>query len=385
MFQISRYIHPGYLSHHLQRQMKEMYWAKAINDFALAAVMLFEPVFLYTVLGFTVQQVVLFMLAVYVPYFFLMPLGAKVASLKGYEHSILYSTFFQVLYWALLFASQEVQFWIYLAPLALALQKSLYWPAFHADMARYSSPDQRSRENSGMYAMISMIFIVGPLVGGLVLENFGFAVLFVMVTTLTLLSNIPLFATLEKFTPKEYLYRDTWAMFKSYPRQMVGYWGFGEEIVQLSLWPIFIYMTVPDFLDMGGIVSVSTLAATAVMLYVGMLSDQRSKPVLIRIFALFNGLFWFIRPFAPSLAGIAVTNTLGTISKNSLIIPITSLTYDRANETHIMPYSVFFEQNLVIGKIMMMLLILAVTMFTASFTPILIMAGLASLLFAYLR
>jgi MFS family permease len=362
-----------------------MYWAKALADFATAAVMLFEPIFLATTLEFSVREIMYFFLAVYVMYLFIMPFGAKVASLRGYEHSILYSSFFMVLYWALLFASQEVHFWIYLAPIALALQKALYWPAFHSDMSRFSSADQRGRENSGLYALISIIFIVGPLLGGYLLEEFGFAILFVFVTTLTLCSNLPLFTTLEKFAPKEYKYADTWKFFQSHSRQAVGYWGFGEELVQLAIWPLFIFMIVPDFFEFGTIISISTLVATLVMLYVGVLTDQRSKHVLIRFFSVFNSIFWVLRPFFPNLSGIIALNTLGSISKNALVVPVTSMTYDHANETHIMPYSVFFEQNLVIGKILMMLVVIAITYFSSSFLPIFLAAALFSLLFAKLK
>lgn len=385
MFQFNRYIHPGYLSHRLSREIKEMYWSKAIGDFAIAAVLLLEPIFLVSVLHYSIQQVVYFFLAVYVLYLFLMPFGAKIAARKGYEHSILYSSFFMVLYWALLFASQEVTFWIFLAPIALAIQKSLYWPAFYSDMARFSSLDQRGRENSGLYALISLVFILGPLVGGYFAKEFGFAWLFVLVTALMLFSNLPLFSTIEKFVPKDYNYADTWALFKAYPKQMVGYWGFGEEFIQLTIWPIFIYIAVPDFFKFGTIISVSTLIATGIMLYVGILADQRSKQVMIRIFAIFHAMFWFIRPYLPNLRGVAASNTLGTVSRHSLIVPLMSMIYDRANETHIMPYSVFFEQNLVIGKILMMLAVLVVLQFTASFTPIFILAGLFSLLFVNLR
>lgn len=385
MFQISRYIHPGYLSHHLSREIKEMYWAKALSDFAQAAVMLFEPIFMVSVLGYSLQQVVLFFLAVYVLYLILMPFGAKIASYKGYEHGILYSSFFMVLYWALLFAGQEVGFWIYLAPLALAIQKSLYWPAFYADMARFSSADQRGRENSGLYALISIIYILGPFVGGFFLKDFGFSTLFIFVTVLTLVSNIPLFTTLEKFTPKIYQYKDTWQMYKQFPRQMIAYWGFGEEFAQLVIWPVFIFLTVPDFFQFGTIISFSTLIATLVMLYVGVLTDQRSKTVLVRLFSVLNAVFWVIRPFFATLKGILFTNTLGSISKNALIIPVTSHAYDKANETHIMPYLVFYEQNLVIGKLLMMLLILIVLQFSVSFVPILITAAIFSLLFGFLK
>lgn len=385
MFQLNRYVSPNYMTHSMRREIKEMYWAKAIADFAVAAVMLFEPIFLFTVLNFSMQEVLWFFVAVYALYLPLMPLGAKVAARWGYEHSILYSSFFMVLYWALLFSSQEVSLWAYLAPLALAIQKSLYWPAFHANVARYSNVDQRGRENSGLYALNSIVFIIAPLAGGYILSHFGFAVLFVVVTFLTLASNLPLFTTLERFTVKPYYYRETWQMFKERPRQALGYLGFGEEAVQLIVWPLFIFLTVPDFFKFGSIISLSTLIATLVMLYVGILTDHRSKQVLIRIFALALSLFWFIRPYFPTLSGIMATNTLGTIAKNSFIIPITTLAYDRANETSIIPHVVFFEQSLVIGKLLIMLMILVSLSVTASFIPIFIMAALFCLLFTFLK
>jgi MFS family permease len=384
MFHITRYIHPGYLSHGLRREIKEMYWAKALSDFALAAVMLFEPIFLYA-LGYSLKEVIIFFLIVYGLYLFLMPLGAKVAARMGYEHSILYSSFFMILYWAFLFGIEAYPAFYYIAPFALAINKSLYWPAFHADMARFSSADQRGRENSGMYALISLIFIIGPFFGGYIATKFGFIWLFFAVAALMILSNIPLFTTLEKFVPKPYNFSDTWDMYKKFPKQMLGYWGFGEELTQLVLWPIFIYMTVPDFFKFGAIISISTLIATVMMLYVGVLTDQRSKPLLIRYFSVFNALFWIIRPFFLSLTGILSTNTLGTISKHSLIIPITTFTYDKANETHIMPYVVFFEQNLVIGKIIFMLLVLLLLSLTANFFYIFLLSAIFSLLFVNLK
>jgi hypothetical protein len=384
MFQISRYIHPGYLSHHLSREIKELYWAKALSDFALAAVLLFEPVFLYS-LGYSIQQVTYFFLAVYVLYLFLMPFGAKVAARYGYEHSIFYSSFFMILYWMLLFNGEAYPVMIILAPIALAAQKALFWPAFHSDMSRFSSADQRGRENSGLYALSSMIFILGPVVGGFIAAKFGFAWLLLFVSVITLASNIPLFTTKEQFTPKPYNYSDTWNYFRQYPRQMMGYWGFGEEFTQLTLWPIFIYITVPDFLKLGTIISVSTLIATGVMLYVGILSDRRNKELLIRYLSVLNGLFWVIRSFFPTLRGVLATNTLGTISKNSLIVPVTSLTYDRANQTHIMPYVVFFEQNLVIGKIMIMVLLLLLMAATVNWFYIFLITGLFSLLYTNIK
>ncbi|MGE5392670.1 MAG: MFS transporter [Candidatus Saccharibacteria bacterium] len=383
MFQ--RFIHPGYLSHRLSREIKEMYFSKAVADFAQAAMMLFEPVYMVSILNFSLRQVLMFYIAVYVLYWLLIPFGAKIAARKGYEHSIFYSTFFQVLYWAFLFGSQHTPLLIFFAPLMYAWQKSLFWPAFHSDMARFSNQDQRGRENSGLYALISLVYIIGPFIGGWILQDMGFRALFALVSILTIGSVIPLFTTIEQFIPKPYLYTDSWKLFRNFPGQAMGYVGYGEELVQLVVWPIFIYMTVPDYFKFGTIISISTLIATLVMLYVGVLTDLSGKRVLIRYFSSLNGLFWAIRPFFPAVTGLLATNTLGTITKNSLTIPVAAMTYDRANETHILPYCVFYEQALSIGKILICVLILVATLFSSGFVAAFTLAGLFSLLYSKLK
>jgi hypothetical protein len=50
-----------------------------------------------------------------------------------------------------------------------------------------------------------------------------------------------------------------------------------------------------------------------------------------------------------------------------------------------MPYVVFFEQNLIIGKLLIAVAILIIAQFTVSFAPILLLAGVFSLLFANLK
>src|SRR5687767_521609 len=90
---------PHYFGGRISRQMKELYASTAIADLGIALIMVFEPIFLYSVLGFSMEEVLLFFAAVYAIYIVIIPLGAKVASRFGYEHAILFSIPFQVLYW----------------------------------------------------------------------------------------------------------------------------------------------------------------------------------------------------------------------------------------------------------------------------------------------
>ena len=82
------------LAHRLTRQVRELWTSTLILDLAVSMVTIFEPVFLFVLfsryydLKSTLELISLFYLAIYVAYFFVVPLGAKFAKRFGYENSI---------------------------------------------------------------------------------------------------------------------------------------------------------------------------------------------------------------------------------------------------------------------------------------------------------
>lgn len=376
-FNIPRYFPKG-----VKREIEEMFAASAIGGLALSMVMLFEPIFLYSVLGFTVQQVLWFMAAVYAFYIVLIPLGGKVASYYGYEHSIFLSTFAQIIYWTLLFFSQDYFGLIYIAPLFFALQKTLFWPAFHASMSRFADNGQRGREFSFLYGIIQLVYIVGPYLGGWLSERFGLRATFVIGSIIYFCSFIPLFTTKEVFTPKLYKFRDTFEMYKNFPRRALGYAGFAEDLLVLTIWPIFVFTVVKNFQGTGLLATVATLVATILALYIGKVSDVYSKKLLVKVGAVFAALAWLTRIPIASISGAFISDTLSRTSKDVVFIPLSALTYERAASTHILPYVIFFEQSLSIGKLVACLLgILVFTLTGGSFVALFLLAAAFSLLY----
>lgn len=375
---------PYYFATSVRREIGELYVSTAIADLAIAVVLLFEPIFLYSVLHFTIGEVLLFMGAVYALYIVLIPFGAKIVSRFGYEHGIFFSIPFQILYWVFLFGSQTNIAWIYLAPLAFAIEKALFWPAFHADVARFARSEQRGREFSALYAIVNLVYILGPFLGGLLSEKFGVRVTFVVASAVYFCSFIPLFTTKEVFLPKLYQFRDTWAMYKTYPKKFLGYLGFGEELLVLTVWPIYIYVVVKDYKDIGVLAAVATLVATLLALYIGKISDKYSKRVLIRVGAFFYFLVWLARFIAGNFWSVFSVDALSRTSKDLVFIPLSTLTYERAEATHIMPYVVFFEQSLSVGKLLACVLGIAVFAATGSFFALFILAALFSILYGFI-
>ncbi len=382
---------PSYFARKVRSQVRELFVATAILDLATAMVMIFEPIYLYRQ-GYGLRGVMLFYLGVYVLYFFLMPLGAKFAKNKGFEKSIFIGTVFQVVLYGALLAIQYFPSAVIIAVFCYALQKTFFWPGYHADFAWYGQKDEWGKEIGNMIVISSVVYIIGPFLGGLILALSGFTILFVVVSVLILMSNIPLLITREQFEPSEFSYwRAYRRLFRAENRRkFISYIGFGEELIVLTVWPIFIYLAVQDNLfSVGGLIALSTLATSVAVLYIGRLTDEssRHRDSTLRAGSLLYSFVWVLRTVLQGPLGVFLLDTGSRVCKSIVAVPMMAITYNQAQKTSIMKSVVFFEMSLVMGKISAILLVLVLISLHGqnAWSLIFMLAAVYSLLYATLQ
>ncbi|MBU2229430.1 MFS transporter [Patescibacteria group bacterium] len=388
---MAKYFHlpvPSFFPHHITRQIKELYWSRAIMDFAVASVSLFEPIYIYT-LGYSLKVILLFYIEVYIVYFIILPLGAKFANKFGYEHSMTLSTIFLVGYYLALYAIGTSAVFLVIAPLFFAINKSLYWTGYHADFAKFSSGKERGKEIGEMDAIDSLVYIVGPLVGGAILAIWNFNVLFIIAAVLILASSIPLLTTKEKFKMLDFSYQDAYQRLfsKKNRRKLFAYIGFGEELIVMVVWPVFIYVVVTNFFSVGMVVALATFTTTFATLYIGKLTDKKSKRGILRFGSISSTFIWLIRLIATAGWHVFLIDSLSRITKKTIAVPLMAMTYDRAQKHNVMRSIVNFELALVIGKLLAAFIILILLfIFPASwgFTIAFIIGGSMTLLYVLL-
>ncbi len=372
---------PHYFSSKIRAEIEHLYAAVAIGNLAQAIITLFEPIFLYQVVGLSITEVLMFTAGVYAAYALLIPFGGKIAAQFGYAHSIFFSIPFQIIFWFLILGSENNVILLVPAAICLAIQKTLYWPALHASMARFSDKEQRGREFSFMYAIMNLMQIIGPMLGGFLSAIFGIEVLFIIASIIYFCSTVPILWAREKFVYKPYRFHDTFNLYKKYPLQFLGYFGFGEELLVLTVWPIFIYLILNNYQDTGTLVTVATLVATGLALYIGFYTDKHSKLALLRTGTVIYALTWLVRIPVISPFAAFITDALSRTTKSLVFIPASAITYDNASETHILPYVIGFEQMLAIGKMLAALVGIAVFLATGSFIALFIVAAIFSLFY----
>jgi len=376
-----------YLAPHPTQEVKELFVSTAILDFAVSAVMIFEPIYLYTQ-GFSLQQILLFYIAVYVLYFFLLPIGGRICRRHGYEHTILFSSPFLILYYLSFFAISYNRVFVVAAVVSLAVQKILYWPGYHSNFATWSQKTERGREISNLSALIAFTSAMAPVIGGLVVAIWGFKTLFVIVAVLILASNIPMLRTPELFMPKPFPYLDAFTRLvkRENRRSLWVFIGYGEELIVLVLWPIFIATLIPDLFSLGIIVSLSMLANILATLYIGSIVDEGDRLPVLRSGTVFIAGSWLARTLVSSGLGIFLIDSFYRVAKNMVGVPLMAIVYDGARRTGAAEAVVFFEMALSLGKIAAALLAMAIFHFFPDFWPgIFVLACLFSALFSFMH
>jgi len=369
------------------REISELYVSMAIRRLAVSMIAIFEPVFIYKLFG-SLRTVMLYYAVIYTFYLFLIPVGGKIISRYGFEHTILYSIPIIIIYNLLLFAMPQFPYLLfYSAAITMAFYKSLFWPAYHTNMAHYGNSKNRGGEIAGITAVSSMAGIIGPLLGGLVIAFLGFKVLFVIVAFLFFASAFPLFTTLEQFQPAHLSY---WKTFKrmlkpyaSYTRKdQIAYWGSAEELSVMILWPMYIFLMIGSISKMGGIVTFALLLSSLAALYIGRISNKEdSRKKIIKISVISNAILWFIKPFVNTLRGIFATDAGARNLYNFIWVPFSSIIYEKGQARGFLKYTLFFEMNLCLAKAALAWMFVIILCFTQSWFILFGLTGIVGLLY----
>lgn len=375
-----------YLNFFIQREVAELYVSSAIRSLGVTMIALYEPLYFYS-LGFPVKYIILYYAAVYFTYFLLLPLGGKIAVRFGFEHAMLYSIPFRILYYLTIYLVAIYPPLIFLAVLLFASERAIYWPSYHANLAFYGNQKDRGKE-VGIFRVIGFVVaIAGPLLGGIIINQSNFTVLFIVVSILFMVSVIPMFTTREKFTPGKFIYRRAFKRLfsKENRKQLLGYLGLGEDVIAAVIWPIFIFLILDQYFSLGVVISLSTLFTIIINLVIGRYTDTRHRSKLIKIGGLVNMFVWIFRIFIKGPVSIFFTDALYRVSLSSVLIPIWTKTYSHASKTHrYMKTVIFFEQSVNLSRTMLLMAAFGILLFTDRLELSFIPPAITSLLYLFI-
>jgi len=376
-----------YFALHPSQEVKEMFQAIALRSLAVSMVGVFEPIYLY-MLGYSIPDILLFYIAVFACFFLILPLGGRICRRHGYEHTMLLSAPFLIIFYLSLFAVPKYPVFLAVAVVATVLHRVLYWVGYHANFATWMNGKEAGKEMSNRIALAALAAAFAPVIGGAIIVFFGFGALFITVALLILLSNIPLLRTPEMFMPQEFSYTGAMRNFlrRFGSARFLTYFAEGEAFIALAVWPIFIVIVIPSLLTIGIVVSLARSVNVLLTLYAGRLADEDRWDKLLLSGTVFTAASWLVRPFVSGPLGVFLVDSYYKVSENMIRIPFDSAGYAFARKEGVMQTVIFHEMSLAFGKLTAAVLVyLAFILLPANPWPaVFIIAALFTVLYALL-
>lgn len=373
---------------HPRRRLREVYMFSVLFSFASALILIFEPVFFYQE-GFGLSRIALYYALHYSLYVILLPWGGKFAGRFGLERSLSLAMPLFVVYFLTLAAIPLVGGLFWVAWILLTVFKIFYWPAYHATVCKFGDVANRGTELSWLFAMTRGAGVLGPVIGGFIAAYFGFSVLFVLAAAMALLAAFPLLRTRERYRRQKFDYLEPWrlALRRRYRRMTLTMIGWGENLIDLVFWPVFMFIVLGGTAKLGVVASINVLVMTLLGFFIGEVSDRFSRRQIIRIHIPFMVLGFLFRPLAATPLRVLLTDTLSKAALIGVRIPMWYRLYRQGRQAGALRYVVALEIVLAVSKAMVafiMVGVFAVSLPYTGFTVGWAMAAVLTLLYVFL-
>ena len=369
--------------HRIRKELKEVYANRVIDRFANCLLNIFIPIYLITI-GFDLWSALLFLVVANLVTFSLSVPSAFISSKVGLKHTILYRAPILIAFTYLLSSLPSLHLstaGVVLAGMILGIAQALYWIPFNSEFVKNSDKIHEGEEVGILLALPMLAATIAPAVGGLVLNFFGFTVLFTVFAVIVMASVVPLFATrdynrLFQIRRKEFVWRLNHTFHVGFMIDGIIY------IAEFYLWPLYIFLTLNDPVTVGVSVSLTIVGLAVFNLLTGKFADMANKERMMKVGAVGYFFVWVSRVFVHTHLEFFLLSFLGGMFCTLLKIPLFARFCEFSKERkHILNDVALREMWIRIG----MTLVAVIPMFGMGITSAFVITGMLVLLYLFLK
>lgn len=333
-----------FMRRHFWRHMSfddvaELYVSRLMTIFAVNIATIFVALFMYQS-GYSVPQILLYYLAIYV---FRIPVAwvaAMVAAYLGPKHGILIANIIRIpsLLVLLLLDQWGIMALVWFGGLT-AIAATLYDLCYMIDFSKVKHVDHAGREIGTMQIIERIARVVSPLVGGVLATSFGAHVAIMVASVIFLLAAVPLFRTREPTETRMKL------KFRELPwhaarRTFLGEVAVGADFIASGLvWMLFIASTMLSTIHEGAyayigvLTSIGVVASLVAAWAYGHLIDRERGRELMIVGSVGNWLVHLFRPFVSSTAGATGVGIASEVMTAGYNMAFTRVLFDIADQS----------------------------------------------------
>lgn len=346
-----------------KKELNELYVSMVLRTLAFSMIGVFVPLFLFKELSYSLQEIIYYYIVYSFSFLISTPIGAKLGNYIGIKHVILFSTPLFIFYFAFLYLLESNPAFFFIIPVIYGIADGIFWISFHIDFSMFSEEKTRGKQIGKYYSFALLAGLIGPMIGGVILTVTSFNLLFSIVSLLLIGSAVPLFFT--KDVKRKYKF--SWNFMKAGSiRDLCSFIGVGSLlIVEGVFWPIFIFSILGLYVAMGSLYSLLGVVSLLVTYVTGKLVDVFDKRKLVKVFSFSNSIVWIVNIFIKTKLELISVSTIMSITSIAMNIPYTAIMYNKCGKN--VEYLVFREFGLCIGRVIVLLLVLATGSLLSSF------------------
>ena len=187
-----------------------------------------------------------------------------------------------------------------------------YTIVFHG-MFLDDNDDEKIGEQMGTITTLGrMAGIIAPFFAGLLIEQFGFSVMFLVAMMLLLVSSVPLW-----MMPKHKHKKNSYSLKKV--KKLIGehklfswsvFLWFISDAIQWSIWPIYMYLILKSYTVFGAIGSLVMILNSVAVYVSGKMYDKRPLEKVFPAFSLAVAISWVMRFLSKDIISVATSDAI---------------------------------------------------------------------------
>ncbi|MFB6174611.1 MAG: MFS transporter [Candidatus Nanohalobium sp.] len=331
----------------LKVEMQEVYLHSFLFKLAINLVAIFLPLYILE-MGYSTSTVFIFFAIYYGIYLFFSFPGAWIATKLGYKHtSLLTSPFILAFY--LLLRSNPGTPGLYLTALVGGLSFNLYWMGMNPEIAESSHDKDREKETGFFFSMPTLASLLSPVVGGLILADYSFDLLFMIATILIGLSFTPFLFSREHREGMDVNPRTFFSM--EYFNDFMTYTFKGaQSMVKKVLWPLYLAMIIGGSVKIGSAGSLLALGSAIASIGLGQYTDDSNRNQVILSGVAVTSATFLLMSFVTAPVTAAIVSFINGLGRTAISLPVYSRAMDRAEDKDYVEYFAFREIGLSTGR-----------------------------------
>lgn len=346
------FFHHFHTAHHHYEEYNQLFYMRSLRALASSLVSVFIPIYFLHIYNNDIEAalpvIAMYYIGIYLLRALLNPLGAVLVSRLGAKHVLTISAGVSALSTLCLAYLDQYYNLLLLIVLLSGLNQALFFTALHTDMS-LSTKHRKGKQVSAIEIARKLVMAIGPLVGGLIAGTVGIYYGFIAATVILLVSTFGLKLSDE---PTRTKHPFSWRDYKEvqWKAHLLANVGMGMNLVSaVLLWPLFVYLLVGSYEEVGVVVSISLALSIFIMRFLGVHDSSRSTRKQINLGSSFTALTHVIRPITSTFGAITGVNLANDIAYSTLVVPYMSSYYKNADQTNRIAYVSLMEMAFGLG------------------------------------